>query len=412
MLKRILLVAILSLGAAVAAAEDAVVTASVDAETIGVNDTVQLTVSFTGPDSGDASAPSHLLHLRGFRSVGGPSVSTQFQWVNGRSSSSKSFTYNLLPEGEGDFTIDPIEVQVGSKTYRTQPIHVRVVAGSTRTAAPRRRTVDPFGDGDLGASRTARIGDEVFVSAELDRSSAYPGEQVTLSYHLYTAVSVTGIQIQESPPLTGFWVETLEVEPNPRGVRRIVNGRECLDYVVRKHALFPNSAGRAKIPPASFAVSVKTAGDFFGLFGRPETVYRKTKEVALDVRPLPEAGRPPQFTGAVGSFTLTSSLDRSSAATGDAVSLRAKLSGNGNLKTIGDLPLPPLPDFTIYSSKRADSVRALQGDQIGGDKSWEYVIVPKAPGEQRIPPLAFSYFDPRRERYETLTTGPLVLQVT
>src|SRR5438093_884172 len=85
---------------------------------------------------------------------------------------------------------------------------------------------ETFGDGDLGASRTARIGDEVSVSAELDRSSAYPGEQVTLSYHLYTAVSVTGIQIQESPPLTGFWVETLEVEPNPRGVRRIVNGRE------------------------------------------------------------------------------------------------------------------------------------------------------------------------------------------
>ncbi|PYV10939.1 MAG: hypothetical protein DMG07_20320, partial [Acidobacteria bacterium] len=175
---------------------------------------------------------------------------------------------------------------------------------------------------------------------------------------------------------------------------------------------FPNSAGRAKLPPATFAVSVKTAGDFFGLFGRPETVYRKTKEVALDVRALPEAGRPPQFTGAVGSFTLTTSLDRSSAATGDAVSLHAKLSGNGNLKMIGDLPLPPLPDFTIYSSKRADNVRALQGDRIGGDKSWEYVIVPKVPGEQRIPALTFSYFDPRRERYETLATGPLALRVT
>src|SRR5438876_1130696 len=156
MLKRILLVASLSFGAAFAAAEDAVVTASVYAETVGVNDNVQLTISVSGRDSGDASAPSPLPRLRGFRTVGGPSV------------------------------------------------------------------------------------------------------------------------------------------------------------------------------------------------GTPETVYRKTKEVALDVRALPEAGRPPQFTGAVGSFTLTSSLDRSSAETGDAVSLHAKLSGNGNLKMIGDLPLPPLPDFTIY----------------------------------------------------------------
>jgi hypothetical protein len=404
--------ALLFLAAAGARAQDVQVTASVEAETVGVNDTVLLTITVSGRDSGDATPPPRLPRFRGLQVAGGPNVSTQFQWINGRSSSSKSFTYSLIPEKEGELTIDPIEVTVGNQTYRTKSIRVRVVPGSTRPAQARRRPLDPFGDMGLGPQRSARVGDEVFVAAELDRSTAYPGQQVTLSYHLYTQVSVTGIQVQESPPLTGFWVEDLQVESSPTGVRRVVNGREYLDYVVRRQAIFPNAAGRAKIAPTTFAVSVKTAGDFFGVFAQPETIYRKTKEVTLDVRPLPEAGRPQGFSNAVGSFTLSSSLDKSAAATGDAVSLRVTLAGRGNLKTIGDIQLPPLPDFTIYSSKRADNVRPAEGNQIGGDKTWEYVIVPRAPGEQTIPALTFAYFDPERERYETVSTASLRLGVS
>jgi len=182
---------------------------------------------------------------------------------------------------------------------------------------------------------------------------------------------------------------------------------------VRKQALFPNSAGRAKLPPATFAVSVKTAGDFFGLFGRPETVYRKTKEVALDVRALPEAGRPPQFTGAVGSFTLTRQprpkLGRDRRRRFAARQAFGKRQPQDDPATCRS---PRCPTSRSIRPKRADNVRALQGDRIGGDKSWEYVIVPKVPGEQRIPASHLLLFRSAARALRDLATGPLALRVT
>ncbi len=391
-------------------AQDVQVSASVSTDTLGVQDQLQYTVTVSGKDSGDAEAP-RLTRFRGFQIVAGPSVSTQFQWINGRTSSTKSFIWVLLPEKEGQFTIDPVELRVGSQTFRTQPLSVRVTAGSTQPNQPPRRTLDPFADEPV-RPRSRTSGDEVFVSAEVDRTSPYQGQQVTLSYHLYTQVGVTGVQLKESPPLTGFWVEELDVPPNPTGTRKVINGREYLDFVIGKRALFPNTAGKLKLPESTFAISAKSAGDFFGIFGQTETLYRKTKELTLDVRPLPAQGRPADYANAVGSFNLTSNMDKAEVATGEAVTLRIKLSGRGNLKMVPDINLPALPDFTVYSSKRVDNVRPLEGNQIGGEKTWEYVIVPKAPGAQTIPPLSVSYFDPEHEKYETVTAPSLKLEVT
>jgi len=395
-----------------AAAQDVQVSATASTNTVGVQDQFQLTVTITGGDIEQAQAPS-LPRFQGFRVVSGPSLSTQFQWINGKSTSSKSFIYLLLPEKEGQFNIDPVEVVVGNKVFRTQPISMRVTSASqTPVQPPQNSTADPFGGVfSDGARRTLPAGDDVFVTAELDRTSAYPGQQVTLIYHLYTQVSVTGLQLQENPPLTGFWVENLEVESKPSGTRRMINGKEYLDYVVKKQALFANASGKLKILPSTFAVSVKSTGDLFGFFGQTDTVYRKTREVALEIKPLPGQNRPEGFSNAVGSFTLASELDKSSVAAGEAVSLRVKLAGKGNLKEIPDLPLPPMPDLTIYSSKREDNVHPVSADQIGGEKIWEYVIVPKVPGDHVIPALAFSFFDPERESYETATTVPITLKV-
>jgi hypothetical protein len=396
-----------------AQAQDLQVATTVSADTVGVQDQFQLTVTVTGNDSGQAQTP-RLPRLQGLRVVAGPSLSTQFQWINGRSTSSKSFIYILLPEREGQFTIDPVEVTVGGKVYKTQAITVRVTSAShaptppTRTAPANPLDQNLFG----GMQRTQPSGDEVYVTAELDRTSAYPGQQVTLTYHLYTQVAVTGLQLQENPPLTGFWVENIEVESKPTGARRVINGKEYLDYVVKKQALFANTPGRLQIPSSTFAVSVKSASDFFGFFGQTETVYRKTKEVALDVKPLPAQDRPSGFNNAIGSFSLADELNKSEVAAGDAVSLRVKLAGTGNLTEIPDIPLPPMPDLEVYSSKREDNVRPVAGDQIGGEKAWEYVIVPKAPGSHTIPALSFSYFDPERGSYETATTSPISLNVT
>jgi hypothetical protein len=406
--RHLLIIAILSLMAATARGQDVQVHASVSTETLGVRDQLQLTITVSGKDSGEAQTP-RLPRFRGFQVAGGPSVSTQFQWINGQSSSTKSFTWILLPEKEGQATLDPVEVAVGNRTFRTRPIDIRVTPGSGAPSAPPPRSLDPFADEDFPRGPRAS-GDDVFITAELDRPSVYTGQQATLSYHLFTRVGVTGIQLQESPPLTGFWVEDIEVAPNPTGTRKLISGREFVEYVIKKQALFPNTAGRLRIPPSTFAISAKTAGDFFGIFAQPETLYRKTKEISLEAKPLPAQGRPADFSSAVGSFNLTSNLDKTEAATGEAVTLRVKLAGRGNLKMVPDVTLPTLPDFTVYSSKRTENVRPLEGDLIGGDKTWEFVIVPKVPGEQTLPALSVSYFDPERERYDAARAPALTFK--
>jgi hypothetical protein len=184
-------------------------------------------------------------------------------------------------------------------------------------------------------------------------------------------------------------------------------------FTIKKQALFATKTGKLKIPSSTFAISVVSVGggDIFSLFNRNETLYRKTPEMFLEVKPLPAEGRPSGFSNAVGSFTLTADIDKTQVSTGDAVALRVKLEGRGNLKMIPDIPLPPIPDFTVYSSKRADEILPSPDDQIGGDKTWEYVIVPKVPGRQTIPPLSLSYFNAAQEKYETISTPVLTLNV-
>jgi hypothetical protein len=403
----------LTLTALCAFGQETQATASVSSDTVGVQDQLQLTITVSGKDSGDAEPPRSM-RSQGFKVVSGPSVGTQLQWINGRTSSSKSFSYILIPEREGQFTIDPVEVQAGGKTYKTQPIQIRVTsAPASRSPQLQRQTpfssFDPFEDENPPTRQS--IGDALIVRAELDRNSGYPGQQVTLTYRIFTQVQITGIQLQENPPLSGFWVEDIQVDKNPKATRQVLNGREYQVFTIKKQALFANKTGRLQIPPSTFAISAAASGGLFSMFSRAETLFRKTQELTIDVIPLPEYGRPADFSNAVGSFALETDTDKNKVAAGEAVALRIKLEGRGNLKMIPDISLPPFPDFTIYSSKRGDNIRSFEQDQIGGDKIWEYVIVPKTPGRQTIPSLSFSFFNDEKNKYETVATTPIALDV-
>jgi hypothetical protein len=393
--------------------QDVQVSATVSSDTVGLQDQLRLTIMVSGGDAGAASPPV-LQRLPGFQIVQGPDTSTQFQWINGKTTSSKNFSYLLVPEREGQIAIDPIEIRVGAKAFKTQAFKIRVIPGSSGgQAGPQQRRPAPFSlDDDQEQETRSRISEtDIFVRAEIDRTSAYIGQQVTLAYRLYTKIPITGLQLQDNPALTGFWVEGIDVPTNPTAERKVIDGEEYLEYLVKKQALFPTVGGPLKIPPSSFAISARSSNDLFSFFRRTETVYRKTKEARLDVKQLPTTNRPADFGNAVGTFNLTSSLDKTEVAVGDAVSLRVKLEGRGNLKLVPDLTLPQIPDFTVYSSKRSDNIRRFEEDRVGGDKIWEYVLVPKAPGAQSLPSLSFSYFNPEREKYETITTLRLSLSV-
>jgi hypothetical protein len=354
--------------------------------------------------------------INGLKLVGGPSVSNQFQWINGQSSSSQTFTYILLPEAEGTVKVPPIAVRAGGKTYQTSEISLKVVKEATgQSQTPRRRSPFSVFD-DMGLDEDSPLRDrtprraEVLTVAELDKRSAFVGEQVTLTYKILTQLPITQVEVKEIPSLSGFWVEEIEVPKNPTAANRVVSGKQYAEYVIKKQALFPTKEGALQIPSATFGLVVRTSsGGFFSL-GTQESVFRKTEAMTLKVAPLPEAGKPATFSGAVGNFKLESVIDKQTAETGDALNLKVTLSGSGNLKTITEFPLPDLPGFKIYSSKSNDQV-AVRNDLLQGNKSWEYVIIPQAPGKERIPDLKFFYFSPTAKQYREATAHGLEVAV-
>lgn len=407
MTKIVLILGLLLLPGGLAWSQGTEVTASVDSDAIGVHDQVQLTITVSGEGSGDA-VPPRIPNLQGLRVVAGPSINTQFQWVNGRTAGSRSFIYTLVPEKEGQFTIEPVEVRIADKIFKTQPLPVRVTSAARSLPSPRGPSagLDPF-----EPDRAPGIPpDAVFVRAELDRNSAYPGQQVTLSYHVWTRIGISRFQLQESPALSGFWVEELEVEREPKPVQETYNGRTYLVFTAKKQALFATAPGKLRIPASVFAISTEARGGLFGVFGRTETLYRTSQELALDVKPFPTEGRPANFKNAVGSFRLTAKTDRAQATAGEAAALRVELSGEGNLKMIPDIPVAAPPGLTVYPSRRTDEIRPSAAGRIGGKKTWEFVIVPKAPGSHTIAPIAFSYFNPLEGKFETVATQPVSIE--
>ncbi len=397
---------------ALAVAQEASVTADLEPNPAGVEDQVTLTIGVTGA-SGSVERPQ-LPHLAGLKLLSGPNTSTQFQWVNGQSSSSQSFTYVFFPENEGTVKIPPITVRVGGKPYQTRELSLQVIKGSVGAGTRQRRgpasIFDDLDDplGALTQRQTPR--GEVVVTADLDKKSVFAGEQVILTYRLLTQVPVARVEMRENPSLKGFWVEEVELPKNPRPQTLTVNGKQYVEYIIKKQALFPTESGNLEIPSAVFALAVRDeSGGFFSL-GMQENVLRKTPQLHLSVTPLPERGRPADFSGAVGDFKLEAAVDKKEVAAGDAVTLKVTLTGAGNLKTISNFPLPEIPGFKLFSSKSNDNVR-MEGDRLQGSKNWDFVIVPQAPGQETVPELRFSYFSPISRQFEMLRTSPLQVAV-
>jgi hypothetical protein len=383
------------------------VVASVDRTRIGEQDTLVLTVRAEGEEAGRVEAPS-LAGVREFRLLRGPSVSTQFQWVNGRASSAKSWTYVLMPRRTGRLLIPALELEKGSEVLRTEPVEVEVVAGTLGPAPGRGRPLPlrpPASEGGEAA--------RVEVDVEADRERAYVGQQVTLTYRIYSQAEITGIDLVDVPAYPGFWVEDLKVDANRAGRRAVRQGEEYLELTVMRKALFATRSGTLEIPPLTFSIGVRASGGdpFESLFfGTGRTIYRKSPALRLEVRPLPEEGKPAAFGGAVGRYRLHVSPDRQEAAVNDAISLRVRVEGEGNVRPIAAPRLPELPDFRAYDPK-VDEKTSTERERLRGSKVWDFVLLPLAPGVQEIPPVEFAYFEPDSGRYHTLRSSPIRVQV-
>ena len=406
-MRRIFFALSLLLTAAVAGAQQLTVTAEVDKTQVTLDEQVVLAVTVTGPQTSlpDPQMPS-LQNFSMYSSGRNQSIS----FINGRVSSSVIHTFVLIPRTVGKGIIGPITVSAQGASAKTDPIEIEVVkSGNEPAAAPQARPAP---------RPAAASGPDIFVTTELDRRRALVNEQVTLSFKFYTAVSLMGNPEYNPPKLEGFLTEDL---PPLRHYNVIIKGRPY--YVTEiKMALFPLQTGKLSIGPATVHCQVQQditadpfASDFFDKFFSqglitPKAKTMTTQPLTLQVDPIPSAGRPPDFNGAVGRFSLSASLDKTRAKVGDAVTLSMILQGSGNLKSLGNPDLPELPSWRVFDPV-ASVNEEKRGDQVQGSRVTRTVLVPRVSGELTIPPIALSYFDTDQQRFVRLQTKSMTVSV-
>jgi hypothetical protein len=410
------------------AQEQVRVRAQVDRLEMMEGEDIRLIVEIIGP-SLDKVGPPDLADLGDFTLSGGPSVSTRFQWINGVSTSSKTYTYALTPNRTGKATIPPLSLLVQGHTYRTSPIDVEVQAQGTVRSPYRPPAPTPItpggGGGSAGGSgnpggpgggqgRSGQAAQAALkVRAEVDHQQAYVGEQITLKVVLDTQSEILQHGPYDNPTFPGFWAEEIKL-PERTEVRRVsIDAEPWYEITLMKRALFPTTSGALTIPPIAWQVQVRrrSSDPFESFFFTPtETVTRRSDPLTVQVQPLPSAGKPANFSGAVGQFDLQVSADRNDSRVNDAVGVKVKVSGRGNLGSAGAPALGDLADFKTFDPK-VTSNSSLDGDRLRSEKTWDYVVIPLAPGSQTLPPIGFSYFDPDAKAYRALASKPVTIQV-
>ena len=390
-------------------------TATVDNNKVGINDRFQVSFTFTGTDINGVKnySPPPFQH---FLVLSGPNQSTNMEIINSSVSASRTFSYYLQAKATGKFTIESASIDYDGKTYKTKPISMEVVAGSTR----------PNNNGSSSQQPVITqkdIGDNLFVKSTADKQKVYLGEPVTVTYKLYTRLNIASqMSVNKLPQYNGFWAEELSTPNNITFSTEVVNGKQYRVGILKKVCLFPSQTGELSVTPFELNVPVqiqsrKRSGnifdDFFNdpFFDAGRTVNYDAKSNILKVRviPLPDKNVPDSFKGAVGSFTLNSSIDKTTVNANDPVSIKLNISGTGNIKLI-DAPEIKLPTgFDKYEPKVTEQVNRT--GNISGTKKIEYLVIPRISGKREIPPIKFSYFDLNKNSYVTLQSKPYELNV-
>ncbi len=404
----LLVILALGLGGMLAAvAQDASFDASVDKNPVGMGD--QFTLSFRLNNGGVGGGKNlQIPDLNKFHIMSGPNQSSSMQFINGAVSSSVTYSYILQPKEIGKFQIGSASIEVGGVVHKTSPITLEVVKG-----APQQKQQNPGVQDDV----SGQVGDNLLLRASVDKSHVMQGEQINLEFKLYTRVSVSNYGIDKNPALTGFWGEDVENPKNIALSTETINGKQYRVGIIRRMALFPTQSGTLEISPMQVQTTVQVQSRsvdpfdafFRDPFGRNVNYTVKSDPVRIKVDPLPP-GAPSSFKGAVGRFTMNTSVDKTTTRANEPISLKVNIAGSGNIKLL-ESPEVSLPvDFEKYSPKVSDDIKRNDG-RISGTKSFEYLLIPRYPGQKVVKPVVFTYFDLAKRDYVTLRSPEIELTV-
>ena len=370
--------------------------AEVSKAKLGLNE--NLRVDFKMNKDGDNFSPPS---FNGFRVVGGPNQSVSNSWINGVRTFSKTYSYFLTPEKKGNYTIGQASIEIDGDIYKTLPVKVQVTEAVESSLSP--------------GSPSSVVDDDIELSIEISKSNPYLNEPISVEFKLLfnPKINVTNLGEIDNPEFKNFWSQNIKI---PRlEIKSTSYKGQRYNYVTWKKALlFPQKAGNLEILPLTLDVTIDVPTnrrDFFG-----NTIYTQTsKKVAsrkrvIKVKNFPENGKPESFNGAVGNFDISLNSSKSQLKATESFQLEFKVNGNGNLKlfSLPEIIVPSsLEKYTPEFKEKINT--SLSG--MNGEISNVYTIVPQYQGKYPIPPVEFSFFNPKTEQYVTLYSNESIVDV-
>ena len=359
----------------------------------------------------------------GFDVLYGPSTSrsSSYSIVNGHvtGGSTITYTYTVIPTTEGTLKVPVATIKVDGKTVKSASPSIEVLpSDQQQSQQPSNSQQRGNARQQRGASGDRQIDSkELYVNVTANRQKIYEQEAVMLTYKLYTLVNIRGID-GDMPQIDGCHVQEMDRGAQLSLKYENVNGRNYGTAVWKQYVIFPQKTGKLKIPSITFDMQVEVQNRsmdpfdiFFGGGSLTQMVHRQVVAPAVEIEVLPlPTPKPDNFSGAVGKFSVSASLTPEQVNANDAATLRLVVSGQGNMKLMKAPKVNFPQDFEVYdpkeNNKTTNTATGAKGNII-----YDYVVVPRHGGKFSIPPVEFCYFDPEKERYNTVRTDSFSLAV-
>ena len=392
-------------------ADDKVTFTASAPDAVAVGDQFRLSYTVNTQKVKNFRAPS----IKGFDVLMGPSRSYSMQSINGNTTETLTFTYILLAQKEGEYTIPGATITANGDQMLSNSVKIKVLPADKANSS---QSGNAQSTSRSSSSGTSISNNDLFITATASKTTAYEQEAILLTYKIYTVVDLRGFDNVKLPDFKGFHSQEVELPNDRRWGLEHYKGRNYHSTIYRQFVLFPQQSGKLTIDAARFDASIEkmdAIDDPFEAFfngGAGSIQIKKTlmtPKLTIDVKPLP-AGKPADFSGGVGEFNISSSINSTKVKTNDAITVKVVISGTGNLKLVGEPEVKFPEDFEVYDPK-VDSKFRLTNAGLSGNKVIEYLAIPRNAGPYKIPAIKFSYFDIKSRSYKTLTTEEYTVQV-
>lgn len=357
----------------------------------------------------------------GLEVIAGPYTSSQssYQMINGHTSSSSSvtITYTLYAAKNGSFTIGASHAVVGGKRLSSRPVKIQVSGHAQRTnGAPNMHGQDSYDQPHMRSAGSAISGSDLFIKVSASKKRVHEQEPILLTYKVYTQVELTQLE-GKMPDLKGFHTQEVPLPQQKTFHTEMVNGRPYKCVTWSQYVMYPQMTGSLQIPSITFkgiVVQQNRNVDPMEAFFNGGSGYVEVKKdikapgITLQVDPLPQ--RPANFSGGVGKFNISASLDKKEVKAGEPITLRVVVGGIGNLKLLKQ-PVVNFPkDFDKYDAKVTDKTR-LTANGVEGNMVYDFLAVPRNQGSYTIPSVELTYYDTGKNAYKTIKTQPFKVEV-